>query len=78
MREKLSIKAIYDDFILKVNLNEEEISILDMYIKGYSRVKMADISCMSDRNVGRILTKIKKKYSYYVEVEKNKSSILMS
>lgn len=78
MREKLAIKAIYDDFVLKVNLNEEEICILDMYIKGYSRVKMADMSCMSDRNVGRILTKIKKKYAYYVEVEKNKSGILMS
>ena len=78
MKEKLSIKAIYDDFLLKVNLNEEEISILDMYIKGYSRVKMADLSCMSDRNIGRVLSKIKKKYNYYVEIEKNKSNILMS
>ena len=78
VKEKLSIKAIYDDFILKVNLNEEELSILDMYLKGYSRVKMGDISCMSDRNVGRVLAKIKKKYNYYVEIEKNKSNILMS
>ncbi len=78
MKEKLAIKEIYDDFLLKVNLNEEEISILDMYIKGYSRVKMGDISCMSDRNVGRVLAKIKKKYNYYVEIEKKKSDILLS
>lgn len=78
MREKLSIKIIYDDFLLKVKLNEEEISILDMYIKGYSRVKMGDLACMSDRNIGRILAKIKEKYSYYVELEKKKSDILLS
>lgn len=78
MKEKLSIKAIYDDFLLKVKLNEEEIAILDMYLKGYTRVKMADESCMSDRNVGRVLAKVKKKYNYYVEIEKNKSEILMS
>ena len=78
MKEKLSIKSIYDDFVSKVNLNEEELAILNMYLKGYTRVKMSCESCMSERSIGRMLSKIKKKYTYYVEIEKNKSDILMS
>ncbi len=41
MKKDLSIKQIYDDFILKVTLDEDEIKVLDMYIKNYSYVQMS-------------------------------------
>ena len=33
IKKDLSIKQIYDDFILKVTLDEDELKVLDMYIK---------------------------------------------
>lgn len=33
IKKDLSIKQIYDDFILNVTLDEDELKVLDMYIK---------------------------------------------
>lgn len=51
MKKDLSIKQIYDDFILKVTLDEDEIKVLDMYIKNYSYVQMSLALNISERNI---------------------------
>lgn len=55
MKKDLSIKQIYDDFILKVTLDEDEIKVLDMYIKNYSYVQMSLALNISERNISRML-----------------------
>lgn len=78
MIKELSNKYIYDDFVSKTTLTEEEIEILDMLILKYSIVKMAQKSCMSDRNVSRVIRELKDKYKNYKELELAKLQIFKS
>lgn len=59
-------------------LNDEEIKVLDMILKKYSIIKMADIMGMSDRNISRIVKDIKTKYSDYRKLELAKLNIFIS
>ena len=78
MIKELSNKVIYDDFISKTILTNEEINILNMYIRKESIIKMADTCCMSDRNISRIIRELKQKYKNYKTLEVAKCGIFSS
>lgn len=65
MKKELSIKQIYDDFVSKVILTEQEEEILKLYIKNYSILRMADITAQGTTTVSRIIAELKEKYSNY-------------
>lgn len=69
MKKELCIKAIYEDFISKVILTEQEQEILDLYIKDYSILKMADETVQSTATISRIICSIKNKYDNYKKLE---------
>ena len=78
MKKDLSIKQIYDDFILKVTLDEDEINVLDMYIKNYSYVQMSLALNISERNISRIVNRLKEKYAIYRNLEVARLNMLLS
>lgn len=78
MKKDLSIKQIYDDFILKVMLDEDEIKVLDMYIKNYSYVQMSLALNISERNISRIVNRLKEKYAIYKNLEVSRLNMLLS
>lgn len=77
MLEKLKIKAIYDDFLIKVNLTDDQIKILDYLIKKETIVKISREMNMSERSVGYEIKKIKDAYASYKQLELSKLLILM-
>lgn len=78
MRRALSNKTIYDDFIYKVRLTEDEEKILEMYLLQYSLVKIGLECSMSERTVGRILKNIRDKYNDYKQLELAKHDIFLT
>ena len=76
MVEKLRINAIYKDFIKEVNLTEEQIRILDMYINKETIVKIAMEIGISQRTVSYEIKKIKKLYQDYVFLQTWKTILL--
>ena len=72
MKTELAIKQIYEDFISKVMLDNDEKHVLDMFLKNYSYIKIGDTIGMSDRNVGRIMRIVKQKYENYRKLEVSK------
>lgn len=78
IKKDLSIKQIYDDFILKVTLDEDELKVLDMYIKNYSYVQMSIALNMSERNISRIVNRLKEKYDIYKNLEVSRLNMLLS
>lgn len=78
MKKDLSIKQIYDDFILKVTLDEDEIKVLDMYIKNYSYVQMSLALNISERNISRIVNRLKEKYAIYKNLKVSRLNMLLS
>ena len=72
MKTELAVKQIYEDFISKVTLDNDEKQVLDMFLKNYSYIKIGDNIGMSDRNVGRVMRTVKQKYEkVYLRVEKS-------
>ena len=69
MIKELSNKYIYEDFIYKTKLTEDEQKVLDMLIKRWSIIKISQEICMSDRNVGRVIRDLKDKYNNYKQIE---------
>lgn len=76
MIDKLKIKAIYNDFIKEVNLTEEQIRILNMYINRDSIVKIAMEIGVSQRTISYEIKKIKKLYQDYVFLQTWKTILL--
>lgn len=76
MKEDLAIKQLYDDFIIKVTLTENEKDILDRYIRGDTYVNMSMETQQSYSNVSRTITDIKKKYEIYKQLELLKLNLL--
>lgn len=72
MKTELAVKQIYEDFISKVTLDNDEKQVLDMFLKNYSYIKIGDNIGMSDRNVGRVMRTIKQKYENYRKLELSK------
>lgn len=77
MKKELAIKVIYDDFINKAILNDNEKDILIRYIKNDSITKIAMDTTQSERTVSRIIADVKMKYKKYKELECAKFKILL-
>lgn len=78
MAKELSNRIIYDDFLSKVVLTDDEKIILDMLIKRDSIIKISQTINMSDRNVSRIVKDLKQKYTNYRRLEMAKLGIFKS
>lgn len=77
MRKELSIKQIYDDFVEKVLLSENEQDVLKRYIKNDSIVKIANETSQSSSSVSRTIKDIKIKYENYKKLELAKLTLLL-
>lgn len=75
MIKELSNKIIYDDFISKTVLTDDELNILKCLLKKYSIVKITQELNMSDRTIFRIKKDIKEKYKNYKAIEIAKTGI---
>ena len=69
MKKELSIKQLYDDFISKTILTDNEKDILIRYIKGDSIVKISSDTTQSQSSVSRAIAKLKDKYDGYKKLE---------
>jgi len=76
MKKELSIKQIREDFINKVMLSENEIDILERYVKNHSIVKMAEDTKQGTATISRIIASIKEKYEDYRKLEIAKLMLL--
>lgn len=76
MKEDLAIKQLYDDFIIKVTLTDNEKDILDRYVKGDTYVKMSIDTQQSYSNIARTITDLKYKYDIYKQLELIKLNLL--
>lgn len=76
MRKELSVKQIYDDFVVKTILNDTEQDVLIRYIKSESIVKISTDLALSTATVSRVIAELKDKYSNYKKLELAKLSIL--
>lgn len=77
MKEDLAIKQLYDDFIIKVTLTDNEKDILDRYVKGDTYVKMSIDTKQSYSNIARTINDLKYKYEIYKKLELIKLNLLM-
>lgn len=75
MFEKLKIKEIYNDFVYKFTLTDEEIKVLNLLIKKYTIPKIAMDLFISEPKVSVIIKRLKKYYNQYEELEKLKIKI---
>lgn len=69
MKKELTSMQIYEDFISKTILNNNEIDILTRYIKGETIVKIASETSQGTATVSRIISELKEKYQKYKEYE---------
>lgn len=76
MREKLKLNFIYDDFISRTSLTEEQINILKMYIAGDTAIKISfEIGC-SQRTANYEIKKLKELFANYCSLETTKAEVL--
>lgn len=78
MIKALSCKIIREDFAEKMILTDDEIEVLEMLLKGYMITKIALLTHQSDRNVGKIIRRLKDKFENYKKLELSKLYILSS
>ena len=78
MVEKLRIKALYDDFVNKVNLTDEQKRILNMMLKKDTIVKMSLEIGVSERTIKYETKKIKNLYNNYLQMEITKMISLIN
>ena len=76
MIEKLKLKIIYNDFLDNVHLTEEQIKILNMMIKKETRYKISTEIGVSERTINYEISKIKKLYKEYCNLQETKTIIL--
>jgi len=76
MKKELAVKQIYDDFTSKIILTDNEKSILDLYIKNESIVKIANTTNQSTSSVSRTIADLKEKYNNYKKLELAKLLLL--
>ena len=69
MKKELAIKQIYDDFVSKAILTDNEKDILVRYIKNDSIVKIANDTKQGSATVSRVIASIKEKYENYKRLE---------
>ena len=78
MIEKLRIKALYDDFVNKVKLTEEQKRILDMMINKDTIIKISLEIGVSERTIKYEIKKIKQLYNNYLQMEITKMISLIN
>lgn len=78
MKKDLSVKQIYDDFISKTILNENEKDVLIRYIKDDTIVKIANDTAQSTSTVSRTIADLKEKYQNYKDLELAKLILFQS
>ncbi len=76
MKQDLAIKQLYNDFIIKVTLTDNEKDILDRYIRGDTYINMSMETQQSYSNVSRTISDLKNKYEVYKELELMKLNLL--
>ena len=76
MKKDLAIKQLYNDFIIKVILTDNEKDILDRYIQGDTIVKIAVDTAQSYSTVSRAISELKGKYDIYKKLEISKLTLL--
>lgn len=76
MFESLKIKIIYDDFLDKVKLSQQQIEILNRLIKKETVVKISIETNMSERSVGYEIRKLKDLFIKYKQMEIAKANML--
>ncbi len=76
MKKELAIKQIFDDFVGKTFLNDNEKDILIRYIKNDSIVKIAEDTLQSTATISRVIASIKEKYDNYKTLELVKLDLL--
>lgn len=76
MKKDLAIKQLYDDFIIKVTLSDNEKDILDRYIRNDSIVKISMDTSQSYSTVSRTIVILKNKYDTYKNLELAKLTLL--
>lgn len=76
MRKEIANKQIYDDFISKTILTDNEKDILMRYIRNDSLVKIAEDTKQSTATISRVIASIKDKYNNYKKLELAKLMIL--
>lgn len=76
MIEKLKIKFIYDDFLKSTSLTDEQIKILNMYIKRETRYKISREIGTSERTIGNEIIKLKNIFKNYCDLQETKATIL--
>ena len=72
MRDTLSMKQIFDDFVNKTILTENEKEVLMKYIKRESIIKIAEDTIQSTTSVSKTIAKLKRKYESYKKLEMTK------
>ena len=75
MKKELALKLIYDDFISKITLTDNEKDVLNLYIKDTSIIAMADKLGMGTTTVSRIIADLKLKYNNYKKLEISKLEV---
>ena len=78
MIEKLRIKALYNDFIDKVKLTNEQKKILDMILNKDKIVKISLEVGISERAVKYEIKKIKELFDNYLQLEITKMISLIN
>lgn len=78
MVDKLRIKAIYDDFVDKVKLTDEQKRILNMMLNKDTIVKMSLEIGVSERTIKYETKKIKNLYNNYLQMEITKMISLIN
>ena len=78
MIDKLRVKALYDDFVSKVNLTDEQKRILDMMINRDTIVKISLEIGVSQRTINYEIKKIKELYQNYLQIEISKMISLLN
>lgn len=76
MKKELANKLIYDDFVNKTILTDNEKDILMRYIRNDSIVKMASDTIQGTTTISRTIANIKEKYKYYKKLELAKLMLL--
>ena len=69
MLEKLRIKVVYEDFLNKVKLTDEEKEILDRLIDKQKIIKISMEMGISERTIKYIKKKINKLFDNYWQIE---------
>lgn len=76
MKKELANKQIFDDFISKTILTDNEKDVLVRYIKNDSIVKMASDTKQGTTTISRTIASVKEKYCKYKELELAKLMLL--